>query len=125
MIHDLTTVDLTWKLTCYGINVSWQSGSNIISGDFSPEESRHEAYQEFRAINTINGYAMNYAASLQRSEEFRRKILADPTAAVAKAKCPAIAATAATQQALPEPQIFNADLGDFTFGNIPDFIPQI
>lgn len=77
-----------WDLTCYGINVSWEHGRNIIQGEFSFEELRVEAYGQY----LLNGNISQMVESLMRMKAERsiliRQILSDLPGTIRHARQP-------------------------------------
>lgn len=132
-----------WDLSCYGLNVSWEAGRNIVSGDSSQEELRLEAYAQHLMYGNIQAYLEALGrAKAERSIVFKR--LADhPEEAVKIAKMPLFPPSVPHPVVLPtaQPPIVNqmpptnqqkqplntADSKSqrtiFSFGNIPELPP--
>lgn len=76
IIHDIINVKRQWILSCYGLNLTWKSGTNILHGDFSPEELRCEAYAQFRNQGDIKRYIAELDKALRevslRIDELQR-----------------------------------------------------
>ncbi len=136
IIHDLKEITITWPFTCYGLNTSWENGSNILVGDISPEELRLNAYVDFLTHNNLVRHETFCKEKLQVAQQSRSEILSDPQKAAFRAQLHAVlhraggvtepemkySTTPMSQQDITAPlKILNDS--DFTFGNIPSAPP--
>lgn len=141
IVHDLKEITITWPYTCYGLNVSWSSGSNIIVGDVSPEELRMDAYSDYFMNHNLNNHIAFCHQKLEAALISKKAIIDDPAKAVFKAQIPANIMNTRiplpAQSSIPtiesskpsiypdsvlQPNIIPEDT-DFTFGNIPSLPP--
>lgn len=86
--HNILSVQREWPLSCYGMNLLWEGGDNIIHGDHSPEELRCEAYAQMKMKGNIVSYiqAVKDAKSLQTKNE--KEIIENIERAIALAQTP-------------------------------------
>lgn len=86
--HNILSVQREWPLSCYGMNLAWEGGDNIIHGDHSPEELRCEAYAQMKLKGNITLYiqAVKDAKALQAKNE--KDILDNIERAIALAQTP-------------------------------------
>lgn len=143
IIHDLKQVKISWPLSCYGLNLSWADGNNIVNGDFSPEELRCEAYFQIRSLGNIE----EYKKTLQRALDEKRRVIDDiaahPAKGVALGRAPRNSAmqdlmgsvrnengaarpvdNSIPQASLPTHQSNMQLLADYDFGDIPELPPS-
>lgn len=129
-------------MSCYGINLSWESGDNIIHGDYSPEELRLEAYAQIKTSNNILKYieAVNNV-SLQQKIKIEN-VLSNISGAVLRAKTPRSlrielesrvttpsSVKPTSNSTCPKISTSNTNVpfstvGEFTFGEIPEIPPS-
>lgn len=142
--HDLLDIKMEWPFSCYGLNVSWESGDNILHGDFSPEELRCEAYAQSRGAGNIEKYQQTVRHFLQQRQGAITEVLNDLSRAVALGRTPRavrlqhLASTTTPVSQLPSkhetgssaiPQLpsrgpsTDADFDSYTFGGIPELPP--
>ncbi|PJF17185.1 hypothetical protein PSACC_02981 [Paramicrosporidium saccamoebae] len=142
--HDLLNIKMEWPLSCYGLNVSWEGGDNIIHTDFSPEELRCEAYAQNRTVGNIDAYKQTLAHVIQEKQRTVAEIMADPSKGVALGRTPRAvrlqhlnnlknqaqvshSAPAAGISQLPPPAATahgDPKSGSYTFGDIPELPPS-
>jgi len=79
-----------WDLTCYGLNLSWHNGRNILQGDISPEELRLEAYAQHMLAGNIGAYVENVGRVRVERGILVKRVLDDPGSAANLARMPAI-----------------------------------
>lgn len=79
---------MQWPLSCYGLNLSWDNGDNIIHGDYSPEELRCEAYAQIRATENLNSYLHALNNALAEKKSCISSLLSDPSRALVMGKTP-------------------------------------
>jgi hypothetical protein len=135
ILHDLKDVNIEWPLSCYGLNRDWESGDNILTVDFSPEELRMEAYAQIRTCGNIDGYIASLAHALEAQRQAIAELLADPSRAVARARTPRAYRLAATSTQNTASHVESNVLSksdevsqiqpqsNFSFGTIPE-VPQ-
>jgi len=86
--YDLGTLRMQWPLSCYGLNLTWESGNNMLRGDYSPEELRCEAYAQIRSAGNIESYKMNANRVFQEHTQQVAQVLNNPPKAVQMARIP-------------------------------------
>lgn len=141
IVHDLKEITITWPYSCYGLNVSWSSGSNIIVGDLSPEELRMDAYSDYYMNHNLNNHIALCQQKLEAALISRKAVIDDPAKASFKAQIPANVMntriplpaqssiptienlkSSTYQDSVVQSSIIPEDT-DFTFGNIPSLPP--
>lgn len=144
-IEDVIVRDLShrppWEPSCYGLNLSWDVGRNVLNGDFSPEELRLEAYGQHLMFGHINNYLENLARLRAERSILIKRLQDDPSFAAQIARTPlsvpvpneAPIAPVQTQVPLPvtapAPAIPSSappaeqPSNIFAFGKIPDLPP--
>lgn len=140
ILHDLSNRP-SWEPSCYGLNLSWEAGRNILNGDFSPEELRLEAYGQHIMFGHINSYLENLARLRAERSILVKRLQDDPGFAARIARTPATAAVSldapvpvpapviptpvpmpVAPQPLPQQPVEPAQ-SIFAFGKIPDLPP--
>lgn len=93
-----------WELSCYGLNISWETGRNILNSDVSPEELRLEAYAQNMMLGNITAYLETLARTRAERSLLIKRILDDPSGAVLIARAalvqPASLASSVSQGSL-------------------------
>jgi hypothetical protein len=147
----LVDIKVEWPLSCYGLNLNWESGDNIIHGDFSPEELRCEAYSQSRTLGNIDSYQTTLLQVKQEKQRQMDEIVQNPARGVALGRTPRAVRTqhiASSAQILampqtrthstatisapssqpihrhPSSQSRSADSEAFNFGSIPELPPS-
>lgn len=86
----MASVSIQWPLGCYGLNVSWEQGDNIIKGDYSPEELRCEAYAQMSTSGNIDAYRTTLTQVLNGRRHLIEQLKANPERGLAVARIPRV-----------------------------------
>lgn len=134
---------MDWPLSCYGLNLSWNGGDNIIKGDFSPEELRCEAYFQVRSLGNIDEYKRTLELAFREKKAIVHDIVTHPSKGVAMGRTPRNScmqdllrsrsntdcnlkefSQISEHQALSQTPRTSVQLtDDFDFGDIPEILP--
>lgn len=118
---------MDWKLSCYGLNLDWTTGNNIIHGDYSPEEMRCEAYYQSRTFGNLNNYLELLARFAQENQNQRNVVLSDITGAMIRGRIPRnMAQASAVPTTTNAANAVNAGTApsviEFELGSIPEIL---
>lgn len=81
-------IHIDWPFSCYGLVLDWKEGKNLISGEFSPEELRAEAYMQQRTLGNIRNYETQVNLQKKLFEVRKNTILANPQKAISESAFP-------------------------------------
>lgn len=145
-LEDVIRYDISkkpiWELSCYGLNVSWEGGRNVVVGDLSQEELRLEAYAQHMLLGNINNYMESWArARAEKSVLFKRvaeeteqalQIARTPLYSRQTPQIPVVAVAPVSVQPTIKPASSHESIGSiadnpvrpvFSFGSIPELPP--
>lgn len=147
-IEEVIVRDLThrppWEPSCYGLNLSWDVGRNVLNGDFSFEELRLEAYGQHIMFGNINNYLENLARLRAERSILIKRLQDDPSFAAQIARTPLnmqppavapivpvpvqvpapVPVPVSTPATVPAPAVPPTEPANiFAFGKIPDLPP--
>ena len=75
-MRDMKHVRPRWPFSCYGLNLTWSAGRNLLQGDISSEECRMEYYHQKLAYNSTVKYEETWRRELLEREN-RIKLIID------------------------------------------------
>ncbi len=99
---------MEWPLSCYGLNLNWTSGDNILHGDYSPEELRCEAYAQSRQSGNIDVYKRMVETVTMEQRQKVENAIGNLTRTVALARMPRSFRTQPTASASVISQLENS-----------------
>jgi hypothetical protein len=95
--HDLQEVNIQWPFSCYGIALDWHVAGNIISGDYSFEELRLEAYAQRAIRGNIAQYEQQVRELAPQYARRRLEVLRNPQQAIDHSRQLALASLSSNQ----------------------------
>jgi hypothetical protein len=79
---DLGQIQNVWPYSCYGITNNWAEGGNILTGEFSPEELRVEAYHQMKSSQNIQNYIAQVTQMRAMFESKKAALIENPKLAL-------------------------------------------